>query len=175
MKKLLVIGMILGFASMANAALVLNYVGDITSGTLGVDLSETEKLWGTDLKVVVADGAGTIGEATSFAQYTGAAVQLGPVAGNDNAKRRYSGAAIPGFGGGPIQGPGEVIGGMPITVDGFVTLDLVLIAKGTVLGEASDTPAGPDVDTVVDSITIPEPMTMTLLGLGGLALIRRRR
>jgi len=175
MKKLLIIALVLGFASLANAALVLNYEGDATGGKLGVNLSEVEKLWGTDLKVVVSDGAGTIGEATTFASFTGAAVALAPVAGNNDSMRRYSGAAIPGFGGGPIQGPAEIIGGMPVAVDGFMTINLVLVANGTVLGEASDTPAGPEMDTVVDSITIPEPMTMTLLGLGGLALIRRRR
>ena len=173
MKKLLVIGLILGFASMANAALVLNYVGDNASGTLGINLSEVEKLWGTDIKVEISDGAGTIGEATNFAMFGGVKVDIAPVAGNDNGKRRYSGAAIPGFGGTAIQGPIEVIGGMPVTVDGFVTIDLVVIAGGTILGEDPD---GPKLEAgVVDSITIPEPMTMTLLGLGGLALIRRRR
>ena len=74
--------------------------------------------------------------------------------------------------------------------DGPVTVDLIAASSLRYMTySVSQTPIGYDwavedyvetvaVGTIMDSVTIeqiPEPMTMSLLGLGGLALLRRRR
>ena len=60
----------------------------------------------------------------------------------------------------------------------FITIDSVTVAEGgsiTVTIDNSNTASNIAMDTVGITATIPEPTTTALLGLGGLALILRRR
>lgn len=165
MKKLLAVLLVLGMASMANAALKL----DLADNVLSIVIEDGDSLVGIDAAAVISAGVGSLGDAGSMAEFTGSSVPIGAVAGSSDQSRRYSGAAIVMFGGQPIGGPATIIGGIPVMNEGEITIDLVTYAGGTDFNGAV-LEAG-----VLDSITIPEPMTLSLLGLGGLALIRRRR
>ena len=55
----------------------------------------------------------------------------------------------------------------PVPIPGAYEIRLV--------ADVYETAAGPIYDAYFGSIYLPEPMTMTLLGVGGLAAIRRRR
>jgi hypothetical protein len=159
MKKLLAMVLVLGLASVASAALKLDYDGTAVS----IVIEAGDALTALDLSV--ASDVGTLGAASQFAQFTGANVAIAPVAG---APGRYSGAAIPGFGGQPIAGPAIIIGGI-LPSELPMTVTLTSHGAGTFLN-------GAEVDAgVVQSLLIPEPITMSLMGLGGLVALRRRR
>lgn len=170
MKKLLAMVIVLGIASVASADLVLTFDGS----DLGVDVTAGDNLYGIDATISIVSGTGSIAEATTFGVFGGAAVAIAPVAGNTDQDRRYSGAAIVAFGGTPIVGEALVIGGAALTRTGPVTIQLIASSAGGTVTELSGS-GGFELNTILDEITIPEPMTMSLLGLGGLALIRRRR
>jgi hypothetical protein len=170
MKKLLAFVMVLSLASLANAALVLNGTnnGDGTgSVTVAIDGGS---LTGCDLTVRTLSGTGTIGDGTIYdTSALGAWTPIAPVAGSDDQNRRYSGTAIIMYGGQPIPGPADIIADMPLTSVGEYVVELYVFEGGTVL-DGAPLPGGQ-----YGTFTIPEPMTMTLLGLGGLGLLRRRR
>jgi len=169
MKKLLALVMVLGMVSVASAALTLSY----SEGMLSVDIAPGDSLIGIDAQIRIAEGDAVLGAATGFAQFTGANTAIAPVAGFPG---RYSGGAITMFGGGPIVGPKAVISGMSIgewdlgTADNYdVKVELYNYAGGTVLN--GQTVGAGVIDTLY---LVPEPITMTLLGLGGLVALRRR-
>jgi hypothetical protein len=80
-----------------------------------------------------------------------------------------------------LFGPADVFSGIMLHCDGFgdVTLTLkVGLAAGNVFYDSAGTPEEWQDGGIMDTLIIhqiPEPMTMALLGLGGLALLRRRR
>ncbi|MBN1437430.1 MAG: PEP-CTERM sorting domain-containing protein [Sedimentisphaerales bacterium] len=171
MKKLLAIVLVLGMASVASAAIVLDYdkVDLQPGGNMGVMLNDAgDSLAGFDLAVRVASGDLTLSSASVI--YSGWTFSpIGPVAGNDDTLRRYSGAGI--FGQAPLtMADGIFLGGMVVGgTEGVIELYCQGGVSTPLNGE--NLPAG-----VIDSITIvPEPITMSLLGFGGLALLRRRR
>jgi len=174
MKKLLVLLVVLGLASFANAALTLTGI-DNADGTgvvtVGIDGGT---LAGMDLVVRTVPGdVGTVGAPAAIYDTSalGSWVAIGPVAGNDSDTQRYSGAAIAMFGGSPIPGPAGILMDLPMaTAADSYTVELYVFAGGT------DIDGGLIEAGRYGTFTItPEPMTMTLLGLGGLALLRRRR
>ena len=156
MKKLLAILLILGMASMANAAISIAY----NSGTGNLEVSsDTTAVWGGYL-VITDDTNGTYGSVTVLAS-----------AGNTgSAEGTFDHASTLGY---------DVVTDINADhADPYTT-----IATG-VQFTAPTAHSGPGSLTIElldfsaasqGSITIPEPMTMSLLGLGGLALLRRRR
>ena len=166
MKKLLVMLVVFGMASVATASLSLSYDGS----ELGVELGPGHDMYALDAKIVISDGVGTIGTADTIAVFTGFSIPIVEAGGSTDTSRWYTGATLVLAGGGPIVGPATILGGMDLAYSSDeVTIQLVILEPGTNVDQ-QDVPAG-----VLDEIVIPEPLTMSLLGLGGLALLRRRR
>jgi hypothetical protein len=191
MKKLLVLCLVLGFAASANAVIYMapantgwddvNQNGVIDDSDIiyigVVTLAPTD---GYDLDLHVT-GPGTLIEVNGgpLENYAAAGFELAPptYAGiQDNTMLGFSYADFAG------QWPADTIlfAGLAIHCDGEgdVIVDVTLTPGGGATRVFVDgTPVTLD-ETMVGRIVIPqvpEPMTLSLLGLGGLALIRRRR
>ena len=164
MKKLLAVGLVLSLASMASAAFVLDYDGSALNVAI-----DGGSLTGYDLLVEVVAGDGALAEPTVKAVGSGAwaapTVQL-----NLPTSVRVSAGAIEAFGGQPIPGPATILS-MPLAGSAFTVNVSSASAAGTIL-DGQTVPQG-----LIESITVPvpEPMTMSLLALGGMALLRRRK
>ena len=198
MKKILVLFLVLGMASMANAALSLEYQGSSGPTDIGIltwDISGMEII-GT------ADTMPTESTFPPAGDYSGSIGLLGAHANNTDLTPGRPGDGM------PIRE--EIFGDPPETYDvrniglGGITWDPTYLSYGFT---ASDGPAPQlralgewyvfDVNLALgteftaefwgddngwaeslgtmDLKVVPEPMTLTLLGLGGLGLLRRRR
>ena len=179
MKKILILFLVLGMASIVNAALVFGDFVDNGDGTgsFGVVLDAADQLFGIDVSINVLYGTCAIGSATSTADFLfggvnpgGNQVKIAELPGGTNQSRRYSGLDFPGVSW--ITGPGTVIMNIPITCSVPFGVELYNYYPGTPIipegGSQTYLPTGR-----LDFF--PEPMTMTLLGLGGLVMVRRRR
>lgn len=161
---------ILGVSSVACADLSLKH----DNGVLSVDIDDGDVLVAIDCSIRIASGQGTIGSATGFALFGGACVQISEVVGSTDQDRRYCGAAIIEFNGEPIDGPSEVVQGMPVTNTSSsddLVIEFYTYYYGTMLNGELFVPG------VIDTITIPvpEPITFSLLALGGFLCSRRRK
>ena len=175
MKKLLILMLVLGLASSANAALTLVSsagnslnVGDFTNIGIWNDTAAA----GQGLITFVAIDASGPGKWTGVETFQPAS--LGP--GGTSA---YYG----------VQAPGDT--GLAYTADLWYSDAAVsstdpygigvLVEYGfncTGLGDVTINLLADDLATVLDTLTIaqiPEPMTIALLGLGSLFLLRRRK
>jgi len=172
MKKMLVLMMVLGLVSVANASVVISVSGPATI-VAGTTASYAITLTGDDIGSFDLDFGASNGLAT-----TGnvAIVAAGRDAGIDYIGTDY------------ITYDFEVVGasgiGGAITVGNLVTFDMT---AGSTLGFFDlmvaniwvDTPAGADANPTFNAlsgieIVVPEPITVALLGLGCL-FIRRRK
>jgi hypothetical protein len=148
MKKLLALVLVLGMASMASAALIIN-ADDLSDVGLSTDTAISA------YKVTLVNNGGVMWDTTGFT--------AGPlhfdfdsvINGDNGVELVISGSQ---FLSGPV-GPGGLFSGVALSGEGTVDVFDTLGSNRNLLG----------------TITVPEPMTMSLLGLGGLALIRRRR
>ncbi len=184
MKKLLVLLLVFAMASCANAAIVSFSAGDGLPGdTIGITVSSNEQVAGVMLALITDNGFGGTANpgawntlfTTADAGYNGGAFGFG--AGD---LIMANGGISLGF---PATGllysysydiPSDAVVGSIIT---FTVEDLTKYGSASSIGylvEGATTQmslAGIEFAATV----IPEPMTIALLGLGGLFLLRRRR
>jgi hypothetical protein len=177
MKKLLALVLVLGLASVASANLSLSY--DDSAGTVDI-MVDAGGLEGYTLFLDVSDTLTVDGDPAAMADFlwepvpgyilADNLVDPSAEAGGEGHAYKYSGAA--GLGNGANIAAGTAaISGIPVSGVGNLTLTTKINATA-IDGAFYNGPAG---DGLVDEIFIPEPITMTLLGVGGLLAVRRRR
>jgi hypothetical protein len=180
MKKLLVLMMVLGMASMANATIQISVNGvvdgqGITDITLSPSDTITIDIWNNADDLPLRNFAGYLYiQPNNTGCYDLSNARLGPAAGDfpsdfiyDNLEPIDSFTVNQNWAPGT---PGEIEGAIflvdfhCLTPDNVLTIDLY----DSRVNEGYDI-----VDTLIIH-QIPEPMTMVLLGLGGLFLRRRK-
>jgi len=157
MKKLLALVLVIGLASLSSAAYVLNVAGAAPNYTLSISTAAGDPyigLYGVSATNAVVSG-GVVGPA---------AESFGPQA------PEAMGEGI--FG---------VINGLNATTNAGIQVQNIMwnIKPGFSQSTASlfqlNDQTGEPIGQAWATVTIPEPMTLSLLALGGLGLIRRRR
>ena len=173
MKKLLTLMVVLCLASLANAAMVISVNGDTTLDEITIAPSDIITLDVYDtvganelLYLDVYDGSGD-----GVSWFTLSNGQLGPGAGD---------------GASGTVGPYEATGYMEVEITNawlpastklpgvIYLIDLHCDAEGDVYVEIWDQGGGNLADSLTIHQVIPEPMTIALLGIGGLFLRRRK-
>jgi hypothetical protein len=182
MKKLLVLMMVLGIAGAANAALLISVDGMVDPPDSQIEIMESDwvtiDIWGdgqTDPSEfylgLALEGPASLDIAGAEILYTGNDKYLDP--GDDDYIAGLLGIQIPyyliGLNDVPAVGTpkvpleGTLVDGIRLHCDGVGEVTLILTDnEGTIL------------DTQVIHQIVPEPMTLGLLGLGGLFLRRRK-
>jgi hypothetical protein len=170
MKKLLAVLLILSVASVASATMITFAPQDpitlVKSDVIAIDIISDGGLISADL-VVKVTGPGTIVDVA--AQGWDPALSFAP-----DFRGEGDGSSVA-LGYGTFATSPAVVATIWFHCDGegLVLLDLM---PGQNFGGSWD--AGfnaAEIAGTLEIIQVPEPMTMSLLGLGGLALIRRRR
>jgi hypothetical protein len=178
MKKLLVLALVLSVASMANAALVITpsattvTVGDTFTMTLGTDTAITAGV-GECYWLLVAD---TSLVSIDYASGAGLSFIDAGITVATDAASNHSDAGLP-------DGTEGISGGIFLTqlssVNGtiYTNIQATALTAGTatlmILDGGTSEAIGSPVTLTIKAI--PEPITMTLLGLGGLFLRRRSK
>jgi len=173
MKKLLALVLVLGLASMANAAFVINAPAEVMQGSAAVPVSigMSDGPYSIDILVSAGGLAKNVAIAAGGRDVAYDAINTGadvPEAGFDFEVMAANGA-----------NPPIALAGDFITFD----LDTAALVNGDVVtllvrDYGSFLPNFEAVGAADASFAIniiPEPMTMSLLALGGLGLLRRRR
>jgi len=180
MKKLVVLLALLAMSSMASAGLMLTAAGSTADADAGITLFPSDyimigmagdgaSLNGTYFIGVLVEGPGHLDLATIGTQnlvYGGAGAYI--MAGTEYAEALG------------IQSPyahvalDDVVTGNPLPLTGILVKDLIFHCDGPgeVIVKIFDA-NGETLDTMIITQDVPEPMTLGLLGLGGLFLRRR--
>jgi hypothetical protein len=187
MKKLLVVLLVLSMATMANAALQItvgaNNATDVTEMTLNPSDNVTLGIYTSDIMgfgkgdwngsaLVVSGPAGLLSAANAVSLYPNepgiaifqsASVDLGfpTTLQGPGFTFTFTGADI---------NPGQIINSIAFHCEGAGDVTIQLLGSQQFLADGSDT-------VVLDTLVIhqvPEPITLGLLGLGGLFLRRRK-
>ena len=197
MRKLLALVLILGLASMANAALELSINGlpapdDITLQPsdwikLDVLVGADHLLAGGDLAVILSNPQGHLEyDGVTFIIQPPTVFPFGTFPNNWDGPWQVQASSTPqqvNFNGGNASnntiGPYVLMDNLWFHCDEptDVIIDLVAISDIVHFDETGEPVADYIAGSLIDSIYVvqPEPMTLSLLGLGGLALLRRRR
>ena len=177
MKKLLVLMLVLGMASLANAGLALSVNGEpapdqITLAPsdwieLDVHLEQGTTLLGMTIAIELSNNQGHIETADISYPDLGAWLFAPYVLSESPQHVEVTGGTF----GAPTAGPAVVIAGVMFHCDEpiYATIDLVTTAVTTIDGV--DVQAGVLLDRLI--VLVPEPMTMVLLGLGAVLLRRK--
>lgn len=176
MKKLLAVLLVLGLASFAAASdCEISITGPVVIPAVGqsvvIKVMSTTDLLGLDTILTSADpGIVAITAATSKAGAAGAGWD--PDFSFDAAITDAAGEI--GLGTFSGKGAGQVA---TYTITGVsVGTTMISLAPGAAFGGSAKSDfSAPTICGDMEITVVPEPMTMSLLGLGGLALIRRRR
>ena len=178
MRKLLVLLLVLGMASVASAALTIDVNGQTNPGV--ITLMPSDYVW-----ISISSNMGGALKDMYKATLTltdpvsGAYSALAAWTGNINvyippAIPEAYGMLIAPYAAYAVNAFARVTGIMPAAGTGF-EFELHCEGIGDVLVQLTDLRDASIADTLLIHQIIPEPMTMVLLGLGGLSLIRRRR
>ena len=161
MKKLLVVALVLAMASVASATLTLEPASLSASVDDGVkvdsDVAQTDA-FGDFVYVLCTSAVGTLSDGKDL---TGGGFSSITATSDATYGAGYmmSGAAFPGT----------------IPAGTWFTMDFAIgTTAGNITMYGSDTGGNLDATNVIDTIVVPEPMTIALLGLGGLFLRRRK-
>jgi hypothetical protein len=197
MRKLLALILILGMASMANAALELSVNGQPAPPEITLQPSDwieldihcpTGELGGADLAIILSNPQGhLVWDGMTFIELIGlgrggVVYYEGPWDGPWQTQASSTPHEVY-FNGGNAslnaQAPFVLMQGLMFHCDEptDVIIDLVAISDVVYYDAAGNPIPEYEQGTIIDSIYViqPEPMTLSLLGLGGLALLRRRR
>ena len=188
MKKLLVLSLVLGIASMASAGFLISVDGvvdpedttivlDYPSGTAIIDIHGTTHTDPSQTLKLVIEGPGSLDIANAVGWLQSTVLQSTPETGYDNWKAGLEGQFgyenITSMFDIVIQDTSEPFDPIP---DGVVYDDILFHCDGE--GDVRLSLINPDMPTEVFDTQIihqiPEPVTMALLGLGALLLRRKK-
>jgi len=169
MKKLLVLALVLSMATMANAALTLNFsatqaVGDVTFAIEG-DGSEAT---GTFYLGVVLEGGAALNIGSAIVDYTGnaAGISFEPVESGVAAMLGLADAMA------NVQLTGNPpVGQVNPPLTGVLVHNIILTISGPATVKLYNADGA---ELATQDVSTPEPVTLALLGLGALALRRRK-
>ena len=167
MKKMLMLVLVLGLASVASA--VPTFTGAYNSGTGVVSVSITNNEGIMNIGLAITDGSGTL---SGFAK--------GASAPADSAFAYSMGAGqdFEGYGEGEIWVMIHITTDTPVYIDGEWLKANFTFATGKTSGFATmynfDEPETFTNMGTIQLGIVPEPITISLLGLGGLFLRRRK-
>jgi hypothetical protein len=163
MKKLMILALVVGMASLASAGLSLDIAvpGQVSAASDGADAYVGWITWSSELAVVshgLTAGAGSLAWADDYSVNNG----------GDLGQPSIGSVYVINFGPGSVTG--DLVAGSHYTVE-FAGVQFGAIDNG--LGRVDL--ISEDLSTIIATTYVtPEPMTMALLGLGGLFLRRRK-
>ena len=177
MKKVLVLLLVLGMASAASATMLSYRIGNVDAPSVTLLVGETVDIQlyssaddaaGSPTYAYTAIAAVAPGDSRTYAKFTATALGAGSqIHGDASISQLLADFAY------QLDNSGPTTQVLTAGVGGTFTLEGVALGVGTInLSELA--PGSGIVDTLAFEVVVPEPMTMALLGLGGLFLRRRK-